>query len=292
MSTWFSESLYPNFYKQSIKKDKELISKQTKFQKLEIFYNSFFGKVLTLDDIVQTTEEDEFFYHEMFVHVPLFTYAASKKQKPEKVLIIGGGDGGILREVLKHRSVSQAVMIELDEEVTRACEEHMPNLNKGAFKDKRADVKFIDGIEYVKNAVQSGQKFDIILVDSTDPIGAAEPLFTEEFYSNCNAILNEGGILSTQSGVPFFQKSEMQNVKQKLNNIFKVATFFVVPVPTYVGSFMVLSYASSVNPLDFSINDYQSVFAEAKIENLKYYNPEIHFSSFLLPNYIKQSIII
>lgn len=291
MKEWFSEGLYQDFYKQSIKKDKELVALQTEFQQLEIFENSFFGKVLTLDGIVQTTEKDEYFYHEMFVHVPLITYAAAKKQKPQKVLIIGGGDGGILREVLKHQSVRQAVMIELDEAVTKACEEHMPSLNNGAFKDPRAEVKFIDGIEYVKNAAKNGQKFDIILVDSTDPIGAAEPLFTTEFYKNCNAILNDGGILSTQSGVPFFQNSEMQSVRSKLGDIFKVATFFVVPVPTYIGSFMVLSYASSVNPLEFSLKDYQSAFIETSIKNLKYYNPEVHFASFLLPNYIKQSII-
>lgn len=291
MINWFSEELYPNFYKQSIKKDKELVSINTKFQKLEIFENSFFGKVLTLDGIVQTTEKDEYFYHEMFVHVPFVSYSLAAKKDPERVLIIGGGDGGILREVLKYPSIKQAIMIELDEEVTKECEKHMPSLNNSAFKDKRADVKFIDGIEYIKRAAKDGEKFDAILVDSTDPIGAAEPLFTEEFYKNCNICLNKSGILATQSGVPFFQKSEMEKVNKTLNGVFDIATFFVVPVPTYVGSFMVLSFASSFNPLDFSLQDYKNQWNNFHIDNLKYYNPEIHFASFLLPNYIKKSII-
>lgn len=291
MIKWFFEELYPNFYKQSIKKDKELVNISTEFQKLEIFENSFFGKVLVLDGVVQTTERDEYFYHEMFVHVPLVSYSVVAKKNPERVLIIGGGDGGILREVLKYSSIKQAIMIELDEAVTRECEKHMPALNNLAFKDKRADVRFIDGIDYIKRAAEDGEKFDAILVDSTDPIGAAEPLFTKEFYSNCNACLNKNGILATQSGVPFFQKNEMEKVNNTLSSIFNVATFFVVPVPTYVGSFMVLSFASSFNPLELSIQDYKKQWELFNIDNLKYYNPEIHFGSFLLPNYIKNSII-
>lgn len=287
MSNWFEEVLYNDFYTQRIKKDKQLVQYKTKFQDLEIFENSYLGKVLTLDGVVQTSERDEYFYHEIFVHVPCNTFYAATGRLPENILIIGGGDGGILREVLRYSTVKSAVMVEIDEAVTQECAKHMPTLSNGAFQDPRADVRFEDGIEYVARCADEGRKFDIILIDSTDPMGVAEPLFTDEFYTDARKCLTEKGILSTQSGVPFYQSEEMHLVRSKLQKQFKIATFYVVPVPLYVGSFMTLSYASNVDPLEFSLQDYENNFANTKVEPLKYYNPQVHFASLLLPNYIK-----
>lgn len=288
MGTWFEENLYEGFYSQKIKKNKVLVSKNTDFQKLEIFENSFFGKVLTLDGVAQTSEKDEYFYHEMFVHLPFNSFYASSKQLPQNVLIIGGGDGGILREVLRYSSVKKAIMVEIDRAVVEECAKHMPALSDGAFNDSRSDVRIEDGINFVKRARQEGQKYDIILIDSTDPNGVADPLFTDEFYQDAAACLTEHGILSTQSGVPFYQREELELVRSKLSKVFDIATFYLVPVPLYVGGFMVLSYGSNQDPRKISLPDYQNNFAYTKVEPLKYYNPEVHFGALLLPNYIKR----
>ncbi len=285
---WFDEKLYENFekeigYKQSFISKKLIASKKSDFQEIEIFENPKFGKILMLDGVVQTTEADEFFYHEMFTHTPIFSHGNVKS-----VLIIGGGDGGILREVLKHKSIERAVMIEIDGEVIDLCKKHMPSLNNGSFDDKRAEVRVDDGINYVKTTTD---KFDLIIVDSTDPINVGEVLFTDEFYANAKKCLNEGGILTTQSGVPFLQDDELKNIQSKLEKIFKDLTFYIVPVPTYIGSFMCLSFATdNVSLKDANLQIVTKRLADSGIENLNYYNPATHLSSFALPEYIKRII--
>lgn len=285
---WYDEKLYESLeeeigYKQSFISNRLIVSKKSDFQDIEIFENSKFGKILTLDGVIQTTEADEFFYHEMFTHTPILAHGAVRS-----VLIIGGGDGGILREVLKHKSVEKAVMIEIDGDVINLCKEHMPKLNNGAFLDKRADVRVDDGINYVKTTTD---KFDLIIVDSTDPMNVGEVLFTDEFYANAKKCLKEGGILSTQSGVPFLQDGELKNIQTRLDKIFKSLTFYVVPVPTYVGSFMCLSFASDNDNLQKAdLATIEERLKKSGLENLNYYNPQIHLSSFALPEYIKRII--
>jgi len=284
---WFDEKLYESSleigFKQSLINNQTIVSKKSEFQEIEIFDSSRFGRVLALDGVIQTTEADEFFYHEMFTHVPIITHG-----NVGSVLIIGGGDGGILREVLKHKSVKQAVMIEIDSEVIDLCKKHMPALNGGAFADSRVLLKVADGIEYVRN---SAEKFDLIIVDSTDPINVGEVLFTDEFYQNAKKCLNDGGILSTQSGVPFLQSGELKNIQNRLGKIFKDLTFYVVPVPTYIGGFMCLSFASDNTSLkNLDIKEIEKRFSQAQIEDTKYYNPQIHAASFALPQYIKKII--
>lgn len=285
---WFDEKLYEGFdqeigYKQSFIKNDFIVSHKSKFQDIEIFQNPKFGKVLLLDGIIQTTEADEFFYHEMLTHTPIIAHGNVKS-----VLIIGGGDGGILREVLKHKSVEKAVMIEIDGDVIDLCKKHMPNLNNGAFENPRADVRIIDGIDYVKT---SKEKFDLIIVDSTDPNEVGECLFTTEFFVNAKKCLNDGGLLTTQSGVPFLQDSELKSIKFKLSKVFKDLTFYTVPVPTYIGSFMCLSFASdnaSLKNIDVQI--ISDRFKATEINNLKYYNAKMHVASFAQPEYIKKII--
>lgn len=285
---WFDEKLYESLeneigYKQSFIQKDLIISHQSEFQKIEIFSNPKFGKVLVLDGIIQTTESDEFFYHEMFTHTPIIAHGNVKS-----VLIIGGGDGGILREVLKHKSIEKVVMIEIDGDVINLCKTHMPKLNNGAFENPRADVRVDDGINYVKT---TSEKFDLIIVDSTDPTDVGEVLFTDEFYANAKRCLNDGGVLTTQSGVPFLQDGELKNIQAKLGKIFEDLTFYTVPVPTYIGSFMCLSFASDNKSLkNLSVDEVTNRFASANIDNLNYYNPKIHVASFALPEYIKRIV--
>ncbi|MDR0485055.1 MAG: polyamine aminopropyltransferase [Alphaproteobacteria bacterium] len=284
---WFDEKLYEDVesigFKQSFLNKEIIVSKKSEFQDIEIFYNPKFGKILVLDGVIQTTEADEFFYHEMFTHVPIIAHGNVKS-----VLIIGGGDGGILREVLKHKSVEKAVMIEIDGDVIELCKQHMPALNNGAFANSRAEVTVEDGIEYVKN---TKNKFDLIIVDSTDPINVGEVLFTDEFYANAKKCLNDGGILTTQSGVPFLQDDELKNIQNKLSKVFKDLTFYVVPVPTYIGSFMCLSFATdNVNLKKLDVSTVEQRFTKENITDLKYYNPQIHVASFALPQYIKKIV--
>ncbi len=281
----FTEKLYDVIgnvgYYQQFEVSETLYSGKTKFQQVDIFKNPHYNTVLALDGVIQTTVKDEFFYHEMLAHCPLIA-----NKKAESVLIIGGGDGGILREVLRHKSVKKAVMVEIDGDVVELCKKYMPSLSEGAYEDERASLLIQDGIEYVKT---TDEKFDVIIVDSTDPIGVGEVLFTNEFYSHCKRILNEGGVVSTQSGVPFYQTDEMLDIKQRLKKSFDYVDFYIVPVPTYVGSYMVLSFASNTKDLykleDSAIQSKIDLIKDSK--NLQYLNKDIFKSAFMLPNYIK-----
>jgi spermidine synthase len=288
VKNWFEETLYEVLedtvgYKQAILNTKTLYAKKSDFQEIEIFENPKLGKVLTLDGVVQTTEADEFFYHEMFVHLPFFAHGNVKR-----VLIIGGGDGGILREVLKHKTVEKATMVEIDGDVVSACKQYLPRLNSGAFENPKAEVLIADGIDYVKN---TKEKFDVIIVDSTDPMNVGEVLFTDEFYANAKKCLNTGGVISTQSGVPFFQAEELQNVKNRLSKVCANIHFYLVPVPTYIGGFMALSFATDADNLDTkSCQEIEQLYISSGIQGLKYYNSQIHVAAFALPNYIKNTI--
>ncbi len=281
----FTEKLYDVIgnvgYYQQFEVSETLYSGKTKFQQVDIFKNPHYNTVLALDGVIQTTVKDEFFYHEMLAHCPLIA-----NKKAESVLIIGGGDGGILREVLRYKSVKKAVMVEIDGDVVELCKKYMPSLSEGAYEDERASLLIQDGIEYVKT---TDEKFDVIIVDSTDPIGVGEVLFTNEFYSHCKRILNEGGVVSTQSGVPFYQTDEMLDIKQRLKKSFDYVDFYIVPVPTYVGSYMVLSFASNTKDLykleDSAIQSKIDLIKDSK--NLQYLNKDIFKSAFMLPNYIK-----
>jgi spermidine synthase len=285
---WFRETLYDYDinkigYSQSFLYQGDVISVNSEYQLIEVFDNPKFGKVLALDGVIQTTENDEYFYHEMFVHVPCFYFNNAKS-----VLIIGGGDGGILREVVKHKNLEKIVMVEIDSKVFEISKKYIPNLVNDADKDSRVEILFEDGIEFVK---KSNEKFDIVIVDSTDPVSVAEGLFTVEFYKDVRSILNEKGIVATQSGVPFFQQQEMINVYEKLKSLFDFCDFFIVPVPTYLVGFMALSFASNFNYIkNVDYNSVNVAIKEKNILNLKYYNVDMHFSCFKLPQYIKNVI--
>ncbi len=273
---YFKETLYDAIC-QEFRVDKMYFEQKTDHQHLMIFHNAMLGRVMTLDGIVQTTEADEFMYHEMLTHVPILGHGAVKK-----LLIIGGGDGGILREVLKHESIA-VTQVEIDKAVIDMAVQYLPKHSDSAYDNPRANIIIDDGMAFVKNCTD---KFDVIIVDGTDPIGPGEVLFTEDFYAQCKTCLNEGGIIVTQNGVPFLQIEEVKNTHQRLNQHFNDATFYTVAVPTYYGGLMTLAWASDNEALrKVSLDTLQQRFEAANL-NTRYYNPAIHQASFALPQYL------
>lgn len=280
---WFDERLYIEHlkkgYAQSFEVTRFLARKRSPFQNIAIFETATFGRVLALDGIIQVTEADEFVYHEMLTHLPIMALGKAKD-----VLIIGAGDGGILREVLRHKQVKSAVMVEIDGAVIDLCKRFMPSLNGGAFDDPRADVIVGDGIDYV---MKSKRDFDLIVCDSTDPIGPGEVLFTDAFYRNCRRLLaKRKGVLVTQNGVPFFQPDEVKTTKRRLGRIFEDMGFFYAVVPTYIGGMMTLAWASD-DPKLRKVPE-ATIAKRWKKAGLKtrYYSPGIHASAFKLPPFI------
>jgi spermidine synthase len=276
---WFEETLYPK-YGQRFLVTRTLFRKKTRFQTLEIFDTPAFGRVLALDGICQTTEKDEFFYHEMMVHPALFAHGRARK-----VLIIGGGDGGILEEVLKHKTVERAVMVEIDGAVVDLCRKYLPSICGKAFDDRRTELIIGDGVKYV---AETTEKFDVILVDSTDPIGPAEVLFGDSFYAACKRCLTPRGILVTQNGAPFLQREEFTTTRKRLKKLFRDTGFIFAPVPTYIGGLMALSW-SSQDPRNRAVPlaTLAARFRKARIKT-QHYTPEIHHAAFAVPAYLQR----
>ena len=280
---WFDEALHIGVtnqgYSQRFQVLREVCREKSDFQDLIIFETPAFGRVLALDGIVQTTEGDEFIYHEMLVHVPMFAHGAAKR-----VLIIGGGDGGALREALRH-PVDTVTMVEIDGTVVDLCRQHMPGLSAGAFDDPRTDLIITDGIRYV---AETDQTFDAIIVDSTDPVGPGEVLFTEAFYADCKRVLAPGGVLVTQSGVPYFQRSEVTNAYGRLTPNFADVGFYVIAVPTYVGGVMTLSFAADDAALRIVSERTLSERVATAGAAFRYYTPGVHRGAFALPPYVSR----
>lgn len=280
---WFEEELHSRVldhgYAQRFQVSRVVHRENTDFQELEIFDNPAFGRVLALDTIIQTTERDEFIYHEMLVHVPLLAHG-----RVRRVLIIGGGDGGVLREVLRH-PVDHATMVEIDGRVIDLCREHMPGLSAGAFDDPRARVLVDDGIKFMADTTET---FDAIIVDSSDPVGPNEVLFTDAFYADCRRRLTPGGVLITQSGVPFLQRGEVIDGYIRLRPHFADVGFYVIAVPSYVGGFMTLSWASDDADLRRQPESVLAKRCAAAGLETRYYSPAVHKGAFALPPYISR----
>jgi spermidine synthase len=281
MADLFQENLYSD-YSQCFKKDEVLFQSETEHQELIIFRNDSFGRVMALDGVIQTTERDEFIYHEMMVHVPLFAHRA-----PSKVLIIGGGDGGILREVLKHQNVESVTQVEIDQAVIDLCTKYLPRHSDGAYQDPRAHIVIDDGAEFVRNCQE---KFDVIISDSTDPFGPGEALFTKDFYAAEKKCLNEGGIMVAQNGVAFMQLSEVVTSKKRLKPLYQDVHFYSASVPTYIGGIMCFVWATDDEALRQTDAAALRQRFEASGVKTRYYNPEIHVASFALPQYVMEAL--
>lgn len=281
MTKLLVESLYPS-WGQAFQPEEVLFESQTGHQHLVIFNNQQWGTVMMLDGVIQTTEKDEFIYHEMMTHVPLLSHGNAKR-----VLIIGGGDGGILREVTKHASIEHITQVEIDQAVIDMCVQYLPKHSNGAFEDPRVNIIIDDGVNFVS---ECDQQFDVIISDSTDPIGPGETLFTSKFYEGVKSCLAEGGIFVAQNGVSFMQLDEVTTTQKRLSPHFEDVTFYSAAVPTYVGGIMTFAWASQ-NPNIRSF-DVAVLVEKAQQAGLttRYYNAAIHQASFALPQYIIDAV--
>ncbi len=281
MTRWFEEVLHRGL-SFKIEADKVLYDSQTPHQRVVVFENRALGRVMTLDDIVQTTQGDEFIYHEMLAHVPILAHGAVRK-----VLIVGGGDGGMLEEALKHRAIETVTMVEIDESVVELAKEYLRPICGDAFEDPRTDLVIADGVDYV---ARTDARFDVIIIDSTDPVGPGEVLFGEGFYKSCRRCLAAGGILVTQNGVPFLQGPELTGTLACFRRNFADASCDLATVPTYFGGPMAFGWASDdPAPRRVALDTLQIRFEAAGIET-GYYTPEVHLGAFALPPYIAKLI--
>ncbi len=282
--TWLNETLYPD-WGQRFRFVRQLARVQSAFQDIAVFETESHGRVLTLDGVIQITERDEFVYQEMLTHVPLLAHGNAKN-----VLIIGAGDGGVLKHVLMHKGVERAVMAEIDGEVIRLSKEFLPGIGGDAWNDPRAEVIVGDGIDYVKRAPDAA--FDVIIVDSTDPIGVGEVLFTDEFYQNAARILSASGLIVNQCGVPFMQADELRETSARRAQFFPHVTAYVAAVPTYVGGYMTLGWAGKDAALTQISPEVIAQRAEAAgiAGKSEYWTPHVHVAAFWLPPYIARHL--
>jgi len=280
MSDWVRERLHAD-YAQSLRVGEMLYDSRTGHQRLKVFENGTFGRVLTLDDVVQTTEGDNFIYHEMMTHVPIIAHGAARR-----VLIIGGGDGGMAREVLRHDSVAHVTMVEIDAGVVDFSKQYLPMLSAGAFDDPRLELVIADGAEFIR---QTPGGYDVIIVDSTDPIGPGEVLFTDTFYGHAKRALTADGILVTQNGVPFLQAGELTGTMRAFRTLFSDATCYLATIPTYAGGPMAFGWGTDGPARDTPLDVLQGRFDAAGIET-GYYTPEVHKAAFALPVYVARLI--
>jgi spermidine synthase len=279
MELWYTEEQTENV-RFSMKVREHLFSKKSAFQQVDIFDTCEFGKVMAIDGLVMVTEKDEFIYHEMITHV-----AMAVNPEIRSVLVIGGGDGGTVREISRYGTIDKIDMVEIDELVVEAAVEHLP-VTACRLKDPRVILFYEDGLEFVK-----GKKnlYDLIIVDSTDPIGPGEGLFTKTFYEDCYTALTEKGILVNQNESPFYEQNarEMIRANDKIKEIFPVAEAYQYHMPTYPSGHWLFGFASKgLHPLD----DFNSERWEKLGIKTKYYNVELHRGAFALPNYVREMI--
>ncbi|WP_300517880.1 polyamine aminopropyltransferase [Aliiroseovarius sp.] len=277
---WITERLHDH-YAQALRVDEMLYDSKTGHQRLKVFQNGTFGRILTLDDVVQTTEGDNFIYHEMLTHVPILAHGAAKR-----VLIVGGGDGGMARAALDHTSVEHVTMVEIDAGVVEFSKEYLPMLSRGAFDDPRLELVIADGADFMRD---TDGGFDVIIIDSTDPIGPGEVLFSDHFYGHAKRALAPNGILVTQNGVPFMQGDELTNTMRAFKTLFADATCYLATVPTYAGGPMAFGWGTDGDAREVPLDVLRGRFDAAELDT-GYYTPEVHKGAFALPPYVSKLI--
>lgn len=279
--SWYTEQ-WSTDCKFSISYDEQLHSEQSAFQKIDFYKGKEFGTFFTLDGLMMVNEKDEFIYHDMIVHPAFATNPGIRR-----VLIIGGGDGGTAREVLRYPNVEEVVMAEIDERVFRLCQKYLPATAKGVEEDSRMELRFEDGLEYVRNAPD--QSFDLILVDSTDPISVGEGLFTTEFYKECYRVLNDTGILINQHESPYFTEyaANMKKAHRKIRDIFPITHVYQYHMPTYPSGHWLFGFASKAHD---PLKDLDEKAWNAFGIKTKYYNTDLHRGAFGLPTYVKEAL--
>jgi len=282
MERWVEETLHGGF-RVRLKADRVHFDSQTEHQHLVIFENSDFGRVMMLDGVVQLSTKDEFVYHEMMAHVPLFAHGGAKK-----ALVIGGGDGGVLREVLKHPEVVSATLCEIDRSVIDLACEHFPEISAGALDDKRTRVVIADGTTFVR---ETDERFDVIMVDSTDPIGPGAVLFTKEFYAGCRRALKPGGILVTQNGLPFLQGPQLKQSIGYFRDLFDDSSAYLATTPSYFGGSMSYGWATDDKTLRrHKLETIERRYEKAGSFATRYWRPDMQRAAFALPTYIRELV--
>jgi spermidine synthase len=279
MELWFTEKHTENA-QFSVKIQRQLHSEKSPFQQIDVFDTEEFGKLLTIDGVVMLTERDEFIYHDMITHVAMATNPDIKN-----VLVIGAGDGGTVRELTRYSNIEKIDMVEIDEVVVKVSKEFLP-FTAAKLDDPRVNLYFEDGIKFVENKQNI---YDLILVDSTDPIGPGEGLFTTEFYTNCYNALTEKGILVNQGESPYYSHNarEMKRSHAKIKKIFPIAKAYQYHIPTYPSGHWMFGFASkALDPTkDLNADRWNGLGLKTK-----YYNTDIHVGAFLLPNYVKEML--
>ncbi|WP_163527466.1 polyamine aminopropyltransferase [Halobacillus ihumii] len=271
MATWFTEKQTENFGI-TAKVNRTLHKETTDFQELEMVETEEWGNMLLLDDMVMTTEKDEFVYHEMMAHVPLFTHPS-----PKKVLVVGGGDGGVIREVLKHDSVEQATLAEIDGKVIEYSKKYLPSI-AGTLNDARVDVQVSDGFMHI---AKSEREYDVIMVDSTEPVGPAVSLFTKGFYEGIANALKEDGILVAQTDNPWFKADLIRQVYGDVKETFPITRVYTANIPTYPSGLWTFTMGSKIyDPLKVTDERFTAF-------DTKYYTKELHKACFALPKFVK-----
>lgn len=277
MDLWFTEKHAPGV-KLSIRVERQLYSGQSEFQRIDVFESEEFGRFLTLDGYMMLTERDEFIYHEMIVHVPMAVHP-----KVRRVLVIGGGDGGAVRELIRYPEIERIDLVEIDEQVVTVCREHLPFTACG-FDDPRVKLYFQDGLKFVR---RQSEEYDLILVDSTDPFGPGEGLFTREFYGNCYKALKEDGIMVNQHESPFYAVDAlaMQRAHKRIVKSFPISRVYQAHIPTYPSGHWLFGFASKeYHPL----KDMDTKRWKERGIPTRYYNIKLHRGAFALPNYVEE----
>lgn len=276
MELWFSERHTKNV-KLSLKVEKQLYSGKSKYQRIDVFKSKEFGRFLTLDGYMMMTEKDEFIYHEMITHVPMAVHPGAKK-----ILVIGAGDGGVLRELSRYECIESIDLVEIDEQVVNVCKKYLPKTACG-FDDKRVNLYFQDGLRFIR---KKENEYDIIIVDSTDPFGPGEGLFTKEFYGNCYKALKEDGIMVNQHESPFYKNDAiaMERAHKRIVESFSISRVYQAHIPSYPSGHWLFGFASKkYHPtINLRSNEWNSL-------NIKtnYYNTNLHKGAFYLPTYVQ-----
>jgi spermidine synthase len=277
MELWFTEKHTPNVHF-SIKVDRQLYSGKSEFQRIDIFESPEFGRFLTLDGYMMLTEKDEFIYHEMITHVPMAVHPDARN-----ILVIGGGDGGTVRELIRYPSVENIDLVEIDEEVVDVCRRFLPQ-TADALNDSRINFYYEDGLKFIRRC---HNMYDVIIVDSTDPFGPGEGLFTKEFYGNCYKALKDDGIMVNQHESPFYTEDAyaMQRAHKRIVESFPISRVYQVHIPTYPSGHWLFGFASKkYHPIvDLNAEKWNSLGIKTR-----YYNPKLHAGSFYLPNYVEE----
>lgn len=279
MEMWFSE-YHTKDVRHSLRVARHLYAKKSDYQQIDIFETPEFGRVLALDGNVMLTERDEFIYDEMITHVPMAVH-----QGIRDILVIGAGDGGVVRELTRYDRVRRIDLVEMDPLVLEACREYLPG-NASRMDDRRVRIHFENALRFIRNREEN---YDLIIVDSTDPFGPSEGLFTREFYGNCFNALREDGIMVNQQGSPFYQEDAeaMMRSHKRIVNTFPISKVYQAHIPTYAAGYWMFGFASKkYHP----INDLDVAQWEALNLRTRYYTPKLHVGAFALPAFVEDML--